>query len=127
MTTMVRLNKSGVVYPPVVFIREKLTAGLKRTSFQVSSNALTKPNSFRRSQAGPSSAPSTSPTCPESKGVGHRGIRERERSEGVKQVPWARHLQSREFRQRFPGLHPFLPREIRRDKLPLIQAPLDLC
>src|ERR1700693_5960659 len=59
MTVIVRLNKKGAAKPPLVFIREKLTAGLKSTSIQVCVSALTKPNCFRCSQAGPSSAPST--------------------------------------------------------------------
>src|ERR1700730_4372749 len=59
MINIVRLNKNGAAYPPLVFIPGKLTFGLKSTSFQVWVSACTKPSSFRRSQAGPSSAPST--------------------------------------------------------------------
>src|ERR1700676_4891830 len=59
MINIVRLNKNGAAYPPLVFILGKLTFGLKSTSFQVWVSADTKPSSFRRSQAGPSSVPST--------------------------------------------------------------------
>src|ERR1700729_1723170 len=55
---IVKLNRNGAANPPLVLIREKLTLGLKSTSFQVSVSALRRPSSLRRSQAGPSSTPS---------------------------------------------------------------------
>src|SRR5580693_4031348 len=73
MTVIVRLNKKGDANPPLVFIRGKLTPGLKSTSFQVCVSALTKPSSLRRSQAGPSSAPSTVAKVSSPKGGGTSG------------------------------------------------------
>src|SRR5271154_6684674 len=73
MNTIVRLNKNGVPNPPLVFIRVKLTVGLKSTSFQVCVSALTKPSSLRRSQAGPSSTPSTVANVSSLKGGGTSG------------------------------------------------------
>src|SRR5580704_18137965 len=73
MTTIVRLNKKGEANPPFVFIRVKLTVGLKSISFQVCTSAFAKPSSFRRSQAGPSSAPSTIANVTSLKGGGTSG------------------------------------------------------
>ena len=112
--------------PPLVFIREKLTVGLKSTSFQVWVSAFTTAqvpfvvpmpdHPLRRRR----SLMYLHPTA-----AGHQAIMERSEASGAGCPCCVRHLQAGEFRKRFPSLHSFLPTEIRWDKLTLIQTPLD--